>query len=117
MHDSGLEVDPFDLRQGDTNVRIAAKYISERWGDLAFGEDPGRHLIKQRLEEMVVPPVEDRYRDRSRLERSGSKETGEATANDHHVVAMGMRAPIARPSMESSRSHGRRSRRRRADRE
>ena len=55
--------------------------------DLPFGEDARRHLVEQRLEEVVVGAVDDRDPDRLAAERPGGEEAAEAAADDHDVVA------------------------------
>ena len=49
----GLEVDVGDLAEEHPGVLLAGEDLAGRRGDLALGEDAGRHLVEQRLEEVV----------------------------------------------------------------
>jgi hypothetical protein len=87
MHDTGLNVDPLYLCQYHAGVWIPTKHVTDGWGDLAFGENPGGHLIEQRLEEVVIPPIQHGYRDGGTLEGASGEQTAETTADDRDAVA------------------------------
>ena len=65
-HRASLEVEAGHLGQLDLDISMAAQNASDRRGDLARREDPGRHLVEQRLEEVVVVAVHQRHPDRAR---------------------------------------------------
>ena len=48
-----LEIEAGDLRQHHRGVPLEAQDVAQRRGDLPFGEDAGRHLVEQRLEQVV----------------------------------------------------------------
>ena len=50
----GGEVDVGDLAEHDPGVLLPAQDLAGRRGDLALGEDAGRHLVEQRLEQVVA---------------------------------------------------------------
>ena len=75
----------------DCRVGLLAQHVADRRGDLALGEDPGRDLVEQRLEEVVVGPVDDRDLDIGAAQRLGGEEAAEAAADDHHAVSPGAR--------------------------
>ena len=49
---------PVDLGQLDPDVSPAAQHVAQRRRDLARRQHAGRHLVQQRLEEVVVPSVD-----------------------------------------------------------
>ena len=51
-----------------------------------FGEDPGRDLVQQRLEQVVVPAVDEGDLDLRPLEEPGGEQPAEAAADNHHPV-------------------------------
>src|SRR2546422_8511610 len=52
--------DLFDRREEDRDIVGFAQDGPERRGDVGGVQGGGRHLVEQRLEEMVVTPVEQR---------------------------------------------------------
>ena len=78
---------------GDLHA-VAGKHAAQRRRDLALGEDAGRHLVEQRLEQVVVGAVDERDLDRRALQRLGRVEPAEATADDDDamgsVIRVGM---------------------------
>ena len=49
----------------DVGVGLPAQDVADRRRDLALGEDPGRELVEQRLEQVVVGAVDHRDLDRA----------------------------------------------------
>ena len=66
------------------DVALPAEYAADRRRDLALREDPGRELIEQRLEQMVVGAVYERHLDRSAAQESRREQPAEAAADDHY---------------------------------
>jgi hypothetical protein len=55
-------------------------------GDVALGEDSGRHLVEQRLEEMVIGAVDHRDLDRHALQSAGGEEPSKPTTDNYDPV-------------------------------
>ena len=56
----GHRIDVGHFAEHDVRRRIMAQDVADRWRNLAFGEYSGRHLIEQRLKQMVVRAVDHR---------------------------------------------------------
>ena len=54
-----VRVEPDRLAEEDGRVRVPAEDPPERLGDLAGREGAGRDLVEQRLEQVVVAPVDE----------------------------------------------------------
>ena len=63
MDHPGLGVDVVDQALQHRDIALEAQHLAGGRGDVAAGEDPGRHLVQQRLEEMAVGPVQQRDRE------------------------------------------------------
>ena len=61
---------------------MATQHLADRRSDLAFGKDPGGHLIQQRLEQVVVGPVDEGDVHRDAPEELRREQTGESPADD-----------------------------------
>ena len=84
-----LEVDLGDLAEQHLRVALAAQHLAGRRGDLALGEDAGRHLVEQRLEQVVGGLGDQRDVDVGSAQRLGPEQPAEAGADDHDAVALG----------------------------
>ena len=73
-----LEVDVGDLAEEHPGVALAGEDLARRRGDLALAEDAGRHLVEQRLEEVVAGLRDHRDVDVGALERLGAEQPPEA---------------------------------------
>src|SRR5262245_14478264 len=62
------------------------KYLSDRWRDVAFSKNSRRRLVHQRLKQEMIGAVDDRHIDVYVSQRLGSKETAEATTDDHDAM-------------------------------
>ena len=74
----GLEVDAGDLAEQHLGVLLAAEHLAGRRRDLALGEDAGRHLVEQRLEEVVRGLGDHRHVDVGAAQRLGAEQPPEA---------------------------------------
>ena len=81
-----LDVDLAHLGQQDGQVAQTAQHVTDGRRDLALRKDAGGHLVQQRLEEVVVGPVDDGDPHRRPLQRPGREEAAEAAAHDDDVV-------------------------------
>ena len=64
----------------------AAQQIADRPGDFGSCQGGGRDLVQQRLEQMMVAPVDQRDLDRGAAEPMRRFQPAEAGADDHHVM-------------------------------
>ena len=80
------DVDRRHVGQLHRRVLLALQDVAGRRRDLSCREDAGGDLVEQRLEEMVVRPVDERHLDRRVAEEPGREETAEAGADDHDSV-------------------------------
>ena len=85
-----------DLAEQDPGVALAGQHLARRRGDLALGEDAGRHLVEQRLEEVVGGLRDHRHVDVGAPQRLGAEEPAEAgTDHDDPVPVCGTRCVLS----------------------
>ena len=75
-----LEIEAGDLGQQHGGVLLKAQDVPERGGDLPLGEDAGRDLVQERLEQMMGLAVDEGDVDRRPAERARREEPAEAAA-------------------------------------
>ena len=68
------------------DLRTAAQQIADRPGDLRGRQRRGGDLIEQRLEQMMVAPVDQRDRDRRAVKPVHRLQAAETGADDHDAV-------------------------------
>ena len=73
------------LRQQHLHVGLPPQDPPNRRGDVGRRQRRGRHLIKQRLKQVVIVSIDDRDADGRRGERSRRVETAEPAADDDHM--------------------------------
>ena len=113
VHDPLVEIETGDLDELRPHVLVLAEQVTEDGCDLTGREDAGRHLVEERLEEMVVAAVEQRHLGSCAREQTDRRQPAEATPHDHHPVSGGtgcrhgdLRSPIAGPaSIRQGRSY------------
>ena len=108
-HLPGPRVDAGDLGQQDRRVALLGKNTADGPGDVGRRQVGGRHLIQQRLEQVVVALVDDDHVDRRVPQLLGRRQAAEAGADDDHTrsAAMGL-LKVADPCHASGpRSRGR----------
>ena len=86
-----LEVEPGHLAHLDGDVVVLSQHVARRRSDLSLGEDARRHLVEERLEQVVVDAVDQRYLDRGAPEELCGEEPTEAGPDDDHAVPAGRR--------------------------
>jgi hypothetical protein len=64
-----------------------AQDVADRRGDVPLGEHPGRDLVEQRLEEVVVGAIDHHHLDRRAPQGLGGEQPGEPAADDDDVAA------------------------------
>ena len=88
-------------------IPLVAQHVAQRRRDVSLGEDPRRELVEQRLEQVVVGPVDERDVDVGPPQPLGGGESAEAAADDHHLVPASRSRAIhlsRRPSVASPES-------------
>ena len=72
--------------EGDLAVVLAANDRADRRADVGRRERCGRHLVEQRLKDMMVAPIEDGHGDRRLRQRFRGGEARKAAADDQDAV-------------------------------
>jgi hypothetical protein len=73
------------FRQQDRRVVLPAQDVADRPGDVGRRQRRGRNLIQQRLEAVMVLPVDQRDVDRGAAQRLRGFDAAEAGADDHDL--------------------------------
>ena len=79
-----LAVDPDGLGEQHLDVLLPAQDPADRRGDVARRERRHRHLVEQRLEHVMVAPIDERHLHRLPAQRPGGVQPAEPSANNHH---------------------------------
>ena len=87
-HGPSSQVEPGDRGHLHRHVVVAAQDVPNRWGDLPSREDAGRELVEQRLEEVVVPCVDERHVDGCPPEELRGEQPAEPASDDDHPVVV-----------------------------
>ena len=82
----GGQVEALDRGHLDGDVRVPPQDVPQRWRDLALGQDSGRQLVEQRLEEVVVPGVDERHLHGRPAQELRSEQPAEAASDDDNLV-------------------------------
>ena len=83
-----LQVEPGHLGQDDVDVLALAQRVTQHGRDRARREDAGRHLVEQRLEQVVVPLVDECDVDVGAREQAGGGQAAEPATDDDNAVAL-----------------------------
>ena len=86
LHHLAVEIEAVDLGQLDLHVLVLAQHVTQRWRDLPGRQDAGGHLVQERLEQVVVAPVDQRDLDVELGEPTARRQTSEPTADHHDAV-------------------------------
>ena len=89
MDDAPFEIEPGHIGQDHVDVLALAQNVPQHRGDGAGREDAGGHLVQQRLEEVVVAPVDERDVDVGRSEQTGRGQAAKPAA----TVSSGIPVP------------------------
>ena len=82
----GLDVDVLDLTEDHAQGRVVPQHVADGGRDLTLREDAGGHLVEQRLEQVVVGPVDEGDPHGRALEGAGGEQAAEAAPDDDDVV-------------------------------
>ena len=106
-HLTSVGVHSLDLVHEDLDVAVIAENRAHGYGDVGRRKTGRGHLVKQRLEQMVIAPVDHGYPDRCALQPSGRFEPAEAGADDddmgmikHRVWTVSMLSQLPHGSIE-----------------
>jgi len=83
----GGQVDVRDVAEEDPGVALVREHLTGRGRDLSLGEDAGRHLVEQRLEQVVGCLRDQRDVDVGTLERLRAEESAETRTDDDDSVS------------------------------
>ena len=92
------ERDPARLRQQHVHVAVALHDAADGRGDVGRGQPGGGDLVEQRLEDVMIPPIQQRHAHRCAAERPRRVQSAEPAADDDDVregVAIVIRREIA----------------------
>jgi hypothetical protein len=84
-HLAGAGVDAQDVAQQHGDVRGSAQDVPQRRRDVGGGEAGRGHLVQQRLEDVMVPAIEQRDEDGPAGQGLGGGQAAKATTDDHDV--------------------------------
>jgi|HubBroStandDraft_4_1064222.scaffolds.fasta_scaffold23502_4 hypothetical protein len=84
-----LEVDAHQLGADHVDIARPAHDRADWTCDGGWIEEPGRHLVQERLEQVVIVAVDERDTDVDVAQRPGGGETAEPGADDHDVWMCG----------------------------
>ena len=73
-------------RPAACGIRLLPDHVAQGRRDQPFGQDPGRYLVQQWLEQVVVGPVYDRHLDVSTGQAVRHVDAAETAADDNHPV-------------------------------
>ena len=82
---SPVDVHAAQFREQYFDVGLPPENPPDRGGDVARGERRACHLVEERLENVIIPAVQDGDADRSPTERAGRVEAPEPAAGDDYV--------------------------------
>ena len=90
-HRAGLEVDVGHGAEHDARVLLAGQHLTGARGDLTLGEDAGRDLVEQRLEQVVRGRGDQGHLDVvATAQRLRAEEASEAGTDDDDAVGGGV---------------------------
>ena len=87
LHLAGRGINLSHLTQQHAGIFLPVQNVAQRGGDLTGRKCSGSHLIEQRLEEMKIPPVDQRQVHVRPLQRLCRIKAPETSADNHHTVA------------------------------
>ena len=82
-----LQIEAGHLGQDHVDVLAPAQNVPQHRRDRTRRQDAGGHLVEERLEQVVVAPVDERDVDVGRSEQAGGGQAAEAAADDDDAVA------------------------------
>ena len=92
---AALDVDLGDVAEDGAHVLVAGEDVAGRRGDVALGEDARRHLVQQRLEEVVAGPRDEGDLDVLAAQGLRGEEAAEAGSDDDDAVLARVSAHVS----------------------
>ena len=93
------DIDRQHTAEQNGHVALITQHPSYGHGDVTWRQRRGRHLIEQRLEQMMIGAVDERDVDRSLAELARGRKAGESAAEDDDVRARGSHSAIMAGSL------------------
>ena len=87
VDDASLQIEASHLGQDHVDVFAPAQNVAQHGRDRSRRQDAGGHLVEQRLEQVVIAPVDERDVEVGRGEQAGGGQAAEAAADDDDAVA------------------------------
>ena len=94
-HAAAVRIDAGHLGHDALDVLVLLEHAAQGRGDLSLGQDAGRALVKQRLEQVVGRPVDEGHRHRGAPQRAGGEQPAEAAADDHHAARTALASAVS----------------------
>jgi hypothetical protein len=91
-HPAGVRLDRVGLGQQHRGVGLASQDAADRLGDVGGVERRRGHLVQQRLEQVMVAPIDERHLHGAPAQTARRVEAREASSDDHDVRAGQRRA-------------------------
>jgi hypothetical protein len=88
QHEFAGRVDAADGGKQRRDVRPVAQEIADRPGDFGCREGSGRHLIEQRLKQMMIAAINECDLDARTLQPQRAFKPAKAGAHDHHAMSV-----------------------------
>ena len=103
-HDLRVQIEVVHVGQQGLGVALLLDHAAQGRRDQAGRQDPGRHLVQQRLEQMMVGPVDDGHLDVCPVQRAdGGQPTEPAPDDDDPLTSHG--APPRMPCTRQWSAH------------
>ncbi len=87
-------IDVHHFAEQNARVLLAPENAPQGRSDVACGQGPGCHLVEQRLEDVMVAPIDERHVDRRRFQRTCRPKSAKSAADDHHLLIHGSPCPL-----------------------
>ena len=83
-----LQIEVEHLGKLDANILVPSKQTPKRRRDVALREDSGRHLVQQRLEEMMVGAINECDLNRRSTQEASCVQAPETAADDDDPMTL-----------------------------
>jgi hypothetical protein len=83
---AGLQIDTGYFAKNNARIPLVTEKVAD-WGrNVALGQNPGRELTQQRLNQVVVSPINDGDSDVGTPQPLGRSEPTESATDDHDLM-------------------------------
>jgi len=87
---SASQIHAGDLAQQDIEICLADRELTKRRGNLGGRQHSRRHLVQQRLKDMVIAPIDEQYVRLASPQRMRCGDAGKATDDDRDPLSTGL---------------------------